>query len=56
MWRSSLRRVSSFFLNVSSFFLSMIAVQECLLQLDASHPTKVAAPQDFISREVEQIS
>src|SRR6266436_7279031 len=30
MWRSSWRRVSSFFLNVSSFFLSMIATYDLL--------------------------
>jgi hypothetical protein len=29
MWRSSLRRVSSLFLNASSFFLSMFRAHLC---------------------------
>src|SRR6266446_6676949 len=54
MWRSSWRRVSSFFLNVSSFFLSMIATYDLLnlianlvpklrlLPFDAGRQEKVA--------------
>src|SRR6266404_3718604 len=54
MWRSSWRRVSSFFLNVSSFFLSMIATYDLLnlianlvpklrlLPFDAGREEKVA--------------
>src|SRR6266851_3396040 len=45
MWRSSWRRVSNFFLNVSSFFLSMIATYDrCHLMPAAkkkSHPTEL---------------
>src|ERR1700674_5701775 len=41
MWRSSWRRVSSFLLKVSSFFLSMIATLR-LLPFDAGRQEKVA--------------
>src|ERR1700674_3427236 len=48
MWRSSWRRVSSFLLKVSSFFLSMIATLR-LLPFDAGRQEKVA-PHRTLSR------
>ena len=44
MWRSSPRRVSSLFLNVSSFFLSMILPKSILLGFDRSLPRNLAPP------------